>query len=115
VPSDEQRTRKLSILREGLRKIEAAWSDREIEFLPVADQGLRDRVDLVYQSGHLGFYQKNQREAFQVESCPLMSPALHEFYQDFRKQVKFPIHKGSLRLRVSADGSRRGIWLDFAN
>jgi 23S rRNA (uracil1939-C5)-methyltransferase len=115
LPGEEQRVRKLSVLREGLRKIEPTWGEREIEFLPVAEQALRDRVDLVFQSGNLGFYQKNQREAFEVESCPLMSPALHGFYQDFRSLVRFPIRKGSLRLRVSADGSRRGIWLDFAN
>lgn len=113
IPSEEQKLRKLYTLQAGLEQFGVSLRS-QIEFLPVADQALRDRVDLVYESGVLGFYQRNQKETFQVESCPLMSPPLHDFYQDFRR-ISIPIRKGSLRLRVSADGKLRGMWLDFAN
>jgi len=112
IPYAEQKGRKLSLLQDQLSKIQIPPLS-DIQYLEVADQAIRDRVDLVFENGRLGFYQQNQREAFQVESCPLMSRALHDFYQDFRK-ISFPIRKGSLRLRASPRGAR-GIWLDFAN
>jgi 23S rRNA (uracil1939-C5)-methyltransferase len=114
IPFPEQTARKISLLSEKLDRHRILLQAGTVRSLPVAESGLRDRVDLIFEKGRLGFYQRDQREAFQVESCPLMSEKLHDFYQDFRR-ISFPIRKGSLRLRVSPSTGQRGMWLDFAN
>ncbi len=114
IPVTEQSARKKSLLAKQLADHQIKLHHGEIRSLPVAESGLRDRVDLVLEKGRLGFYQRDQREAFQVETCPLMSEKLHGFYQDFC-QITIPIKKGSLRLRISPATGQRGLWLDFAN
>ncbi len=111
--ADEQKTRKINSLMTLLEEAQISPLPAP-EFYHVADQALRDRADLVWSDGKLGFYQKDSRDGFQVEACPLMSPALTKYFQEIRKMT-FPLQKGSLRLRVSHDGKHRGIWLDFAN
>jgi 23S rRNA (uracil1939-C5)-methyltransferase len=113
LPTEEQKQLKVRAL---ISHLEGAGIKLEQtpKFLSVADEALRDRADLVWADGKLGFYQKQEREVFQIEKCPLMSPHLAKFFEQIRK-ISFPIRKGSLRLRVSPDGERRGVWLDFAN
>lgn len=75
--------------------------------------GLRDRLDFVLQNGNRGLYQRNQRQIVDIDECLQLSPALQNFYSDFRK-IKFPDMTGSFRLRISPQG-KRGVWLDFSN
>ena len=83
------------------------------EMISIAEYGLRDRLDFVIQDSKVGLYVKDSREIIDLPECLQMSPALREFYSDFRK-IKIPIQKGSIRLRFSPQGDR-GMWLDFSN
>lgn len=74
---------------------------------------LRDRVDLVWDQGSLGLYEKNTRQILDIEECQHLSPGLQAWLNEVRK-IHWPIRKGSIRLRVGPQG-QRGIWLDFAN
>lgn len=85
----------------------------EIRFADTPSLGLRDRVDLVWENGALGLYHLERREIVDLSECPMLSPALAEFFLKYRER-KPPIKKGSVRLRVAPDG-KRGVWLDFAN
>lgn len=110
----------------------------EIEFIRPVETAFRDRVDLTIQRDNLsnssnefqiedqrvGFYKKDSRDILDINSCPLMSKNLEQFYNQIRK-INFPVSKGSLRIRVSPTSSEYtniknsnylvGVWLDFAN
>jgi 23S rRNA (uracil1939-C5)-methyltransferase len=109
----DQKNQKIQSLTAALKSVSVSLST-EITYLPTATSGLRDRVDLIYEKGHFGFYEaQNARQIFKLTACPLMSKPLAEYYEEVR-QLQIPISKGSLRLRVSPQGLR-GAWLDFAN
>ncbi len=109
----EQQTKKIKSLQSALQNSLISFP-QEIRFLSPSFSKIRDRVDLIYDSGRYGFYQAGKKQIFEVESCLQMSPALFEFFQDLKK-IPLPIqNKGSIRLRVSPSGER-GLWLDFAN
>lgn len=75
--------------------------------------GMRDRLDFSWQNGRLGLYKRNSREILDLPQCPQLSPALQEFYREFRK-IQWPLEKASFRLRVSPQGAL-GVWIDCAN
>lgn len=94
----------------------------EITFVRPTESKFRDRIDLTIEnlsaesvstSQKIGFYEKDSKNILDIESCPLMSDRASEFYSIIRR-IKFPIQKGSLRIRVSPSG-KKGIWLDFSN
>lgn len=74
---------------------------------------VRDRADLVWEDGRLGIYDLDTKGTLDLEECPMMSLGLERFFLEFKAR-RPPIHKGSVRLRVSARGEK-GVWLDFAN
>jgi 23S rRNA (uracil1939-C5)-methyltransferase len=124
-PLPEQKTRKLLQIAEGLRQKQLHFHEAQIEWLDVGPWHFRDRVDLTYDSGHYGFYDRDHTGIFSVEECPILSPALWELFQALKK-IPLPIKKGSLRLRVTPKAAaepgawkqeirENGIWLDFAN
>lgn len=84
-----------------------------LELTSPAPAGLRDRVDLVFDRGALGLYEKNSRLILDIEVCQQLSSPLQAWLTEVRN-IKWPIQKGSLRLRVDPQ-NQRGIWLDFAN
>ncbi|WP_413291482.1 RNA methyltransferase [Bdellovibrio sp. HCB337] len=84
-----------------------------LELTSPAPAGLRDRVDLVFDRGSLGLYEKNTRQILDIEVCKQLSAPLQSWLTEVRN-IKWPIQKGSLRLRVGPQG-QRGLWLDFAN
>lgn len=92
-----------------------AWP--EINWVPIAHGGLRDRVDMMIDSrdGHprLGLFSVERRTILDIEKCPQMSKDLGDWYIQFRK-TRIPVERGSVRLRVSPSG-QRGLWLDLAN
>ncbi len=85
----------------------------EIVWIRPMEQGLRDRLDFVYESGRYGMYSHELDQILDLKTCSILSPLLSDLYEEFRK-ISLPIQKGSFRLRVSPEGDR-GIWLDFAN
>ncbi len=107
-PLIDQQAEKLAMVKE-------IAPDALIVFAPL--KGIRDKVDMVWAEVdgemRLGFYGLKQRDPVDVDSCPMMTDALSDFYRQFRKMAP-PIKKGSVRLRVSPDGDW-GVWLDFAN
>lgn len=126
LPLSEQKSRKVQQVIEGLHKKGLHdVNENQLEWLEVGPFHFRDRVDLTYDSGHYGFYDREHRQIFSVEECPILSPALWELFQALTK-TKLPIKKGSIRLRVTPKAaeevgawkqaaSENGIWLDFAN
>ncbi len=112
IPMNQQREQKLEKLQSGLKSI-GIDLNKPPRFVAVAPQELRDRVDLTYEEGRYGFFEKDSREIFQIDHCPLLSPALNQLFHKIKK-IKIPVRKGSLRLRVSPTG-QCGLWLDFAN
>jgi 23S rRNA (uracil1939-C5)-methyltransferase len=87
------------------------------EFLVPGPSGIRDKADLSFSSyPHLtmGFYKLNDSQhLIDIDHCPLMSPALLQWYKDIREDPP-PMIKASLRLRVSPKG-QRGLWVDGSN
>ncbi|PIS10186.1 MAG: hypothetical protein COT73_10740 [Bdellovibrio sp. CG10_big_fil_rev_8_21_14_0_10_47_8] len=123
-PYEEQLQLKKNSLLHALQEnqlISDFLPDFEIKVLTAGPFHVRDRVDLVYDQGHWGFYNKDRSGVFSVVECPLMSKDLFSFFQNLQK-ISIPIQKGSLRLRVAPPGNQEsqtlkkpGLWLDFAN
>lgn len=101
--------------KKKLTEVEGLFAKASVVYKPVG--AVRDKADLVWQNingqMHLGLYGLNDRNVIDLESCPMMTPALEAFYRKFRQQAP-KINKGSVRLRVSPQGEW-GVWLDFAN
>jgi 23S rRNA (uracil1939-C5)-methyltransferase len=105
----EQQERKIQALRLGLKDFSLP---SHIPFHLPAPKHLRDRVDLTFANGVLGFYEKDRKTCFAPDECLQITPELFSFYKEM-KTIPLPIKKGSLRLR--AFGGLKGLWLDFAN
>ncbi len=106
---NEQITSKKELLLQKLPQL----SHQDIKILRPAEDKFRDKIDLTIEDGKIGFYQKNIMTIFDMEDCPLLSPALQTLYKKFRKVLP-PIKKGSVRLRVAPNGLC-GLWLDISN
>ena len=86
----------------------------EIKFKTIGENGLRTRLDLTFENGKFGLYDKD-KNIVDIDSCLQISKDLQKALSDLRK-VAFPIRKGSVRLRVGPESeAQRAIWLDFAN
>ncbi len=91
------------------------------KFVSVAQAGLRDRVDLIIDnrpsasssSQRIGMFDQEHREIVDLPICPQITQPLQKWLSEFRT-IKWPIQRGSVRLRISPSGER-GVWLDFAN
>jgi 23S rRNA (uracil1939-C5)-methyltransferase len=80
-----------------------------IEYVTAGPWGFRDKLDFALEQGALGLLNKDG--AFvAIEDCPLLSPALRDWYRDFRRLIPPRAEKISVRLRVSPTGER-GAWL----
>ena len=115
----EQHSLKIDHLRQ-------LWRSKSVRF-PLPDQinyretgvgGSRDRVDLTFDqplgaTPKLGLFDRFRTGIVDLQGCPQLSPALESFLQAFRL-IRFPISRGSVRLRVSPSETR-GVWFDFAN
>ncbi len=116
IPLEEQHQRKAKELSSLLRSAQIPFNG-SLEVISPAPSGLRDRVDLVWESGALGLYEKyspgQQKRVLDLEQCLQLSKPLQAWLTEVRK-IHWPIKKGSLRLRVGPQ-DQRGIWLDFAN
>ena len=117
VPYSEQAKKKCDHLRETWRHSFGEDLPVSLQFHSVAEHGLRDRVDWMLQDGGkpyaFGLYAAGTREILDLNECGQMSAGLQNWMQDFRR-LRWPVQKGSVRLRVGPAG-QRGVWLDFAN
>lgn len=116
VPLDEQHEHKIAELAAMFREAQIPLKGA-IDLVSPGAAWLRDRVDLVWDRGALGLYEKNTgdglKKILDIDECQQLSPALQSWLSEVRR-IQWPIKKGSLRLRVGPHGER-GIWLDFAN
>ncbi|MDJ0840648.1 MAG: hypothetical protein QNK37_29325 [Acidobacteriota bacterium] len=115
---DRQHADKAGRLRNLWTRADLPLEDlNTLQLTSIGEGGLRDRADMTLhrENGrtHLGLYDVDRRVIVDLEECPQMSPALAEWFHDFRAMIP-PIQFGHLRLRVAPDGTR-GIWLDFPN
>lgn len=100
-------------------QLRAHFQDAQIPYLgeialhSAGSRGLRDRLDFSWIEGKLGLYQKQSHDLVDIETCLQLSPDLQQALTEIRK-VKWPIRKGSLRVRVGPHG-QKGLWLDFSN
>lgn len=89
----------------------------EIQMIAPADRGLRDRLDFQWHLENdrstFGLYERSRKTLLDLEECYQLSPALHDWLNDFRK-IRWPVNRASIRLRVAPDGTR-GVWLDVSN
>ncbi len=107
-PLTEQRSLKMAHLRSVWRQ-----APDHLGFATAGPGSSRDRIDFMIADGRYGLFDRFKTGLVDLQGCPQLSPALEAFFQDFRG-FKFPISRGSVRLRVSPTG-KRGVWLDFAN
>lgn len=120
MPDHEQQSLKKAALIEALRKNNIkASAIPTIKWVDIGRSGTRDRVDFVFkrtnlQASSFGLYNRTRTGVTDLQGCPQMSGALESWLHDFRRKP-VPIQLGSIRLRVSASGKQRGVWLDLAN
>lgn len=92
-------------------------SKPKFEFVELAKQGLRDRVDLslYLQNGKyvLGLYDLEKKHIVDIKHCPQMSTDLQICLNKFREKLP-QVELGSVRLRVGPN-AELGVWLDFPN
>ncbi len=116
-PYSDQKTLKVESFVKAWEQAGLPILDFKPRFVSVAEAGLRDRVDLVIdnRSGNqrLGMFDQEYKEIVDLPNCPQLTKPLQTWLDEFRK-IKWPIQRGSVRLRVSPHGDR-GVWLDFAN
>lgn len=81
----------------------------------VGDYEFRDRVDLTWHQGRLGFFHAEKKEIVDLLNCLQLSPKLLRWVLEFKNVFKeTKIKKASIRLRVSPD-SLKGLWLDCSH
>lgn len=104
---------------EKLNGLKGLFPKEKVKVLSPGQQRLRDRVDLTIKEGSdrvmmVGLWSLSaSRELVDLDSCPMMSPALEEWFLEFRSRLP-RVKIGSVRLRVAPDGTK-GVWLDFSN
>lgn len=123
----DQEAQKIAKLKELLR-LKSLALDEPIQFVSLGFSGLRQRADLTVELAqnreatlNFGFYDREYK-LLDIENCAQFSGELQTIYTEFRhifsknfrpKDLEF-FQKGSLRLRVGANGEK-GCWLDFSN
>lgn len=96
------------------QKAEALFEHAVTDFLQIGPLGFRDHYDLRLQNQVLGFMSRDKEQTFSLDQCPLGSLGLQAAFEKL-KAFRFPIQKGSLRLRHSDLMSKPGLWLDFSH
>lgn len=114
---EQQISKKIEGFAKAWKQAGLPLLDFQPVFVSLGECGLRDRVDLIIdnRSGiqKIGMFDQEHKEIVDLANCAQLSAPLQKWYEEFRK-VKWPIQRGSVRLRVSPDGDK-GVWLDFAN
>ena len=117
VPYSEQAQRKIKAVEDAWKQINPDSPLPAIQYRAIAPGGLRDRADFVIDSrsgeARLGLFDRDHQEIIDIEICAQFSAPLQKWLEEFRT-LRFPIARGSIRLRVSPQGLK-GAWLDFAN
>lgn len=93
----------------------------DIQILGVDSLKYRDRIDVSFVNGKLGFFGKNnvEKNIIDIVDCLILSDSLRIFFYEFRShllnyKVAFTDYKISFRLRVGPHGDR-GLWIDTSH
>lgn len=119
LPLQEQQEKKI-------QEFHALWKETglglerlpSIQFYPIGAFHLRERIDLTLVTQGslgptLGLFERERKSILDLPACPQMSKELEDWYLQFKKDLP-KIKRGSIRLRVSPDGTK-GVWFDLAN
>jgi 23S rRNA (uracil1939-C5)-methyltransferase len=79
---------KVAILRETLRRIGKIAFDREIETIAREPWNYRNRVQLHFESGEVGYRFAESHELCAITHCPISSPKLNEVIGAFSQAVR---------------------------
>lgn len=93
-----------------------------VDMIGLDNYRYRDRVDLIFVEGILGFFEKRtsfDKKLIDINECLILSDCLKDFFIYFRSLVEESIdellnYKFTFRLRVSPSG-QRGVWIDTGN
>ena len=69
---------KIAILREVLRRVGKIEFDGEVAAVTGEPWGYRNRVQLHFDSGVLGYFEYGSRRLCAIDQCPIASPALNQ-------------------------------------
>ncbi|MEC7986642.1 MAG: hypothetical protein VX278_15855 [Myxococcota bacterium] len=108
-PQIERITRKRKPVLDFLR---ACNIQIPVPILHVGEEGIRDKVDLQFQSGEWGFFTSHKR-VVPTKRCPKSAPLINDFLMQLWDNP-MPIQRASVRLRRAPDNTL-GIWIDAAN
>ena len=93
----------------------------EIKMLAPNEIAYRDRIDVSFIDGNLGFFANNgaAKRIVDIQECLILSPDLRKFYSKFREHLQFYRNtfldsKFSFRLRVGPD-KKWGLWVDTSH
>jgi 23S rRNA (uracil1939-C5)-methyltransferase len=116
---------KIAILRETLRRIGRIPFDREIATVTGEAWNYRNRVQLHFEDGEVGFRLAESHELCAITHCPISSPKLNEIIGVFSRAVKereWPTFLRSLEVftnetdvQLNVIDSRRPIAARFFN
>lgn len=92
-------------------------SDIPIQVKTPSHFDVRVRFDFIVENNQLGLYGIG-RQFIPIKKCHVLNPQLQAAYEKLQilfAKSKINIQKGSLRLRISQDLNRWGLWIDFSN
>jgi len=88
---------KVSILKETLSRLGGISMDSEIAALRAEPWGYRNRVQLHFERGEVGFRKAESHKLCPITHCPISSPKLNEVISSFADAVKRPEWPAFLR------------------
>lgn len=92
-------------------------SNIDIEVKTPSHFDIRTRFDFIVENNQLGLYGRG-RQFIPIHKCHVLNPQLQLAYEKLQilfAKSQINIKKGSLRLRLSEDSSKWGLWIDFSN
>lgn len=92
-------------------------SNMEIRVNSPSHFNIRTRFDFTLQDQKMGLYSQD-RKLVDLTSCHVLHPELEkafQFLRDYLDHNPLNIQKGSLRLRISPQLDKWGLWIDFSN
>ena len=92
---------KVEVLREVMERVGKFDAPAEIPTITGEDWNYRNRIQLHFDSGKIGFHAMNSHEVIDIERCPISSPKLNEAIAVLRghlKERRWPYFLRSLEL-----------------
>ena len=97
---------KIEVLREVMERVGKFDAPAEIPTIIGPDWGYRNRIQLHFEAGKIGFHAAGSHDIVDIEKCPISSPKLNEAIALFRghlKERRWPYFLRSLELFTNED------------